>query len=144
MRVPHNFKDLTGLRFGKRLVLNRESTPVYRGKLGSSLWRVRCDCGKESVLATSNVKARTSCGCDSLDYAKRSGATRRSPIPHKIRANHGHRQRFFNLSPEQFQAMIDEQNNRCKICGEVFTRTPHVDHDHSCCSGPRSCGKCIR
>jgi hypothetical protein len=23
-----------------------------------------------------------------------------------------------------------EQNNRCAICFEVFTKTPHIDHDH--------------
>lgn len=31
----------------------------------------------------------------------------------------------------------------CSICG-VTDRTFHVDHDHGCCPGARSCGKCVR
>jgi len=44
--------------------------------------------------------------------------------------------------------MLDEQDNRCYLCqrkfGEGKANTPHVDHDHSCCSGERTCGACIR
>ena len=142
-RPAANFKDLTGQRFGKRVVISRAPTPVYRGKLGSSMWHVRCDCGKESIVQTSAVKKNISCGCDT-ESAKRSGETRRSPIPRKIRTNDGHRKRTYGLSSEDFQKLIDSQNNRCWICQEIFTRTPHIDHNHSCCSGIRSCGKCVR
>lgn len=138
-----NFRDLSGQRFGKRVVLNWNSSPVYRGKKGSSLWDVRCDCGKESAVTTSNLKSHLSCGCD-LEYTKRSGKSRRSKIPRNIRDNHGHRRRCFKMSPEDFESRRDSQNNQCGICGEEFIRTPHVDHDHFCCAGKRSCGKCIR
>ena len=142
-RPDVKFKDLTGQRFGKRIVVSRATTPIYRGKLGSSMWNVRCDCGKENVVQTSAVKKTTSCGCD-LDYTKRSADTRRSPVPKKIRANDGHRKTHFKMSPDDFQKLIESQDNRCKICWAVFIRTPHVDHDHMCCPSVRSCGKCIR
>lgn len=52
------------------------------------------------------------------------------------------------LTIEQREAILQYQNGGCAICE---TKTPggkynqfHVDHDHSCCPGSRSCGKCIR
>ena len=50
----------------------------------------------------------------------------------------------FNVSTEYMWKLFLEQNNRCMICQEEFICTPSVDHDHSCCSGRRTCGKCIR
>jgi hypothetical protein len=39
-----------------------------------------------------------------------------------------------------------EQQNRCAVCRNVFTKTPHIDHDHKCCPtiNRRTCGKCNR
>lgn len=62
------FKDFTGLRFGKLLVLSRsESTD------GDSRFLVRCDCGSELVvrgrsLASGNSK---SCGCTRVEARKK-------------------------------------------------------------------------
>lgn len=62
------------------------------------------------------------------------------------RENERERKRLslYNLTPETFAAMRAEQDDRCAICKEVFVETPHVDHDHSCCPGIKSCGKCVR
>ena len=140
----YNFKDLSGQRFGKRVVIRWDSAPIYRGKKGSSLWLVRCDCGTEKLVSTSGLKARPTCGCENAEAAIRSGLTRRNPIPRKIRSNNGHRLRVFGLTPEAFDEMQKFQDGRCKICQEIFSRTPHIDHNHACCPGIRSCGKCIR
>ena len=32
----------------------------------------------------------------------------------------------------------------CELCGEKSERAYHVDHDHSCCNGQKTCGKCVR
>jgi hypothetical protein len=52
----------------------------------------------------------------------------------------------YGLGPEQYLEMLEQQENCCDICGDEFseTRRPHVDHDHSCCPGNKSCGKCVR
>jgi len=49
----------------------------------------------------------------------------------------------YGLLPEEFDARLSFQEGKCGICGIVMIR-PDVDHDHSCCTGRKSCGKCIR
>lgn len=41
-----------------------------------------------------------------------------------LKANYG-------MSVEEFSSMVQAQNNKCAICGEVFTDIPHVDHSHA-------------
>lgn len=53
----------------------------------------------------------------------------------------------YNLTKALFSALLDAQGGVCGICA---TSTPggrgywHIDHDHSCCAGQRSCGECVR
>lgn len=54
--------------------------------------------------------------------------------------------RYFNLTLELWNAKFAAQDFKCAIC---LTSTPdssgwHTDHDHTCCPGIKSCGKCIR
>lgn len=50
----------------------------------------------------------------------------------------------YNLTEEQYQKLYDKNNGQCWICNKSVSYYLHVDHDHSCCSGEKSCGKCIR
>lgn len=51
----------------------------------------------------------------------------------------------YGITFEQYDAMLNAQNGGCAICGDVpKLKSLHIDHDHSCCPGKRSCGKCIR
>lgn len=61
--------------------------------------------------------------------------------------------RYFNLSIEQYDAMLAEQGGVCAICKQPETRLHRgrgrlvalsVDHDHRCCPGKTSCGRCVR
>jgi hypothetical protein len=54
--------------------------------------------------------------------------------------------RKYSLTPDQFNDMVKAQGNACAICEETFhdRSSIHVDHDHSCCPGNFTCGKCIR
>jgi hypothetical protein len=51
-----------------------------------------------------------------------------------------------NLSIEQYQELLISQGGRCAICGKVPEEVYKfvIDHDHTCCPGPISCGDCIR
>lgn len=55
---------------------------------------------------------------------------------------------LYGLSPERRTEMLAKQDGRCYLCDEPLDldspRKIHVDHDHSCCRGARSCGRCIR
>lgn len=55
----------------------------------------------------------------------------------------------YRLTKDDYLKKVEEQKGKCAICG---TDTPpkndpdswHVDHDHSCCPGEKSCGFCVR
>lgn len=48
----------------------------------------------------------------------------------------------YRLTIEQYQKMFDSQDGKCYICKEEKKLV--VDHDHNCCDGKLSCGKCVR
>lgn len=57
----------------------------------------------------------------------------------------------YGISLEKYRKMEADQGGVCAICrqpptvrrkGQVLAL--HVDHDHSCCSGNKSCGRCVR
>lgn len=52
----------------------------------------------------------------------------------------------FGLTVEDYIDMEKSQNGVCAICKdpEMNKRRLSVDHDHACCPGSGSCGKCIR
>jgi len=54
----------------------------------------------------------------------------------------------YTLTKDQYDALLQAQGGGCAICG---TDKPgnralllNVDHDHACCPGHKSCGKCVR
>lgn len=59
----------------------------------------------------------------------------------------GNLRRLYNITPEQFDTLLEKQGGGCAVCGSKVSgsvKSFHVDHDHSCCPGPKSCGKCVR
>lgn len=57
----------------------------------------------------------------------------------------------FGISESRYEEMLKAQCGVCAICKkpedakQLGTRCYlAVDHDHACCRGPRSCGKCVR
>jgi hypothetical protein len=52
----------------------------------------------------------------------------------------------YGVTQEQFDNMLARQDGKCAVC---FTADPgvkgwHIDHDHACCPGRKSCGRCVR
>lgn len=53
----------------------------------------------------------------------------------------------YNLTLEQYECMLESQGFACALCKrpvQELVRRLDVDHDHQCCLGYKSCGKCIR
>ena len=69
MKHGGRFKDLTGMRFGRLLVVRYS----HRGKK-VSMWDCKCVCGKTKVVASGNLlrknKSTKSCGCFASDHLR--------------------------------------------------------------------------
>ncbi|NJP24450.1 hypothetical protein FLW53_09560 [Microbispora sp. SCL1-1] len=74
---------------------------------------------------------------------ERHGQVRRGDYrwAQRLRAHYG-------LTVEQYERLLTGQGGGCAICGTTRPGGPgnrfQVDHDHTCCPGVGSCGRCIR
>lgn len=51
----------------------------------------------------------------------------------------------YKIDEDTFRQRLSSQNGRCAACGEKLTdENIRVDHNHQCCPGQSSCGKCVR
>ncbi|MBB4940745.1 hypothetical protein FHR32_005122 [Streptosporangium album] len=53
----------------------------------------------------------------------------------------------YNITFEEYERLLAAQGGVCAICGGSRNgpgRRFHIDHDHTCCPGVGSCGRCIR
>ena len=73
---------------------------------------------------------------------------RQNPEAWKRIARRRHLMGTYNITPEQYDEILARQGGHCAMCPAVVAdeagRQLHVDHDHSCCPGDRSCGRCVR
>lgn len=72
-------------------------------------------------------------------------------IPLAIRAGEldSRYREIYGMKLEEYGARFLQQSGRCAICTRAHPDLPGagllvVDHAHDCCSGPRSCGRCVR
>src|SRR5690606_11385790 len=74
----------------------------------------------------------------------------------QLRAKHreSHLLRQYNMTLAEYDALLAKQDGKCAICAltpaeigdaeGANLKALAVDHDHDCCPGSASCGKCIR
>lgn len=59
---------------------------------------------------------------------------------------------YYGIDGATYRRLLNDQGHVCRICGKPETATHQsgalrrlaVDHDHKCCPGKKSCGKCVR
>lgn len=79
------------------------------------------------ALHRDDINARVRARRAALGPAERSAAWRKQRV---------------GITQEEFDALLASQNGICAGgCGRPAT---DLDHDHACCPGRRSCGKCVR
>ncbi len=149
--------NLTNRRFGLLTAI----AIVDRTKRGRLIWACRCDCGNETRVQVSNLTCGMvrSCGClvTRCKYTPEEHTARRHAVTkdwnrrNVVHVGEYRRNRTLlkhNISPERHEALLIEQKGVCAICKrppETFgIRHLDIDHDHRCCPGTYSCGKCIR
>ena len=63
--------------------------------------------------------------------------------PHKrSKANPNRKWRRHNLNDEVYSELYSRYNGKCHSCKD--RDGINIDHDHACCNGSYSCGKCVR
>lgn len=90
------------------------------------------------------------------EHRRRMSASWRAANPGRVKSSResrknvdrdAHLVRTYALTSDAYKAMLAAQGDGCAICGkspQENGRRLAVDHDHSCCPGKKSCGKCVR
>lgn len=101
---------------------------------GDPRWQTYCK------LCTS-AKARASTA-----KAKAAGTLKQYKYPYTRETWEKQLMRKFGMTGAEYDAMLAIQGGVCAICGLPCPSGNRlaVDHDHACCPGKTSCGKCIR
>ena len=132
-----------GQRFGRLVVTKPEA-----GRIGGDrLVLTTCDCGTAEVpVSLGNLRRGMvrSCGCLLEEHRRASTIWDRSD-PDWQRRRYLWTQ--FHITLEQYDETLAAQGGHCALCPatpDKHVNKLHVDHDHNCCPGSRSCGKCVR
>jgi len=100
---------------------------------------------------TERTRRDGSCGaCRSMQF--KSYWKSLSPEEKWVIQRKSNLKRLYKLTPEEYDRMLQAQGFKCLSCGDVYSGKTNgkdrgtfaVDHDHTCCAGQKSCGKCIR
>jgi len=113
---------------------------LHQGRLWSMRAKQKTHCSFGHAFA--EVGRNKHGGCKKCAYERERvwtvahpGETRRYKITSK-----------FGITIEQKREISVKQGGKCAICKRSFGEglRPSIDHDHACCAGVTSCGKCVR
>lgn len=112
----NHIKDLTGKRFGRLVVIEREAA---NDKFRYSQWRCLCDCGSQTIARSGSLRSghTTSCGCLRRDNMIKLGYDRKK-YDSDSRLYHiwqGMRSRCFNANHKRY---MDYGGRGITVCEE--------------------------
>lgn len=69
-----------------------------------------------------------------------------SRLPKEVRQERKKKQTYtkYGITAEQYSAMLSNQDGSCAGCSRKVQYNLYIDHDHACCQGNQSCGRCVR
>jgi hypothetical protein len=116
-KTPHNFKDLSGQRFGKLVILNFSHMQKNR-----SFWNCICDCGNSYIANGTSLKTKQvkSCGCWHRElFSSKNTEASMNEIFRNYIIKAEKRNVVFELTREDFN-IITKQD--CYYCGKEPSR----------------------
>ena len=125
---PSSFKDLTGQRFSRLLVVKRVENFVEGRKIISQ-WECLCDCGNSIVVLADNLQkgkkskseGTKSCGCLQSEMSRLdSGLAAKRYAFRVTKAVAIRRGKVFVLTFDEFVAICERP---CSYCGDLFSQT---------------------
>jgi Recombination endonuclease VII len=115
---------------------NRDAVLRHKRRAETILTRACADCGAPFTRIPHASASRWCGDCKASRERKRKQA---AALRHRCHAK--------GITVAQYQAALTVQDGRCAICRREFgdeAGPPHIDHDHACCPGAKSCGRCFR
>ena len=105
-------------------------------------------CGKTKFLLEFHINKRGQYGRHSYCKVCHNAFTKsaRKDIPRKATKKNCALKLNYNISLSDFNALVEQQEGLCANCINPMRPGADtcVDHDHRCCPGFKSCGKCVR
>lgn len=108
----HNFKDLTGNRYGRLTVLG---LAYIKSKM--SYWDCQCDCGNKTIKYGQNITrgSTSSCGCLSLETKRiNKGRSGFNALYLEYVSGATKRGYCFDLSKDEFEKLTKQKCHYCK------------------------------
>jgi hypothetical protein len=113
-----------------------ERFPLRRDQAdGLHFWCIQCKREKDRAYsARYSLRDPERKRASSVAYQRRN----------KSAASEAARRYKYGLSSAEIAELIAEQQGGCALCRTPLSDSFHVDHDHACCPGSKTCGKCVR
>lgn len=109
------FKDLTGQRFGRLVVVNQGEDYYSKQGLRYTRWNCLCDCGETSLVHANSLSwgTTTSCGCYAKEISRQSKGNLENLIPTQFKSGKDHPY-FGKKMPKEFGEAISKGRNGVK------------------------------
>jgi|WetSurSiteA1Bulk_404760.scaffolds.fasta_scaffold00264_17 hypothetical protein len=110
------FKDLSGIRFGRLIVIERTNKPDYV-KGYKIYYLCKCDCGKEKTIRREHLLSgkTKSCGCYQHEIEhNRIGKTAKNELFWRYTSSAKRKNIVFSLTKEEF---LEITSKNCFYCG---------------------------